>query len=134
QDTEFLVTAIDGAAPSFPSSDWQQELGDLIEVFAQQWADHPWRPAVHAAMRSTSATRRRASENTAAIAASVARLLAALTPHLDQEQRYEVAVVLVETCQTLLNLSVQDGSLNTVVVEETKRLARAYLRAVALSQ
>lgn len=134
QDTDFLVLAIDGAAPSFPSDDWQEELGDLIEVLAQQWADHPWRPAVHAAMRSTSATRRRASENTAAIGQAVGKLLAALTPHLDARQRYDVAVVLVETCQTLLNLAVQDGTLNTPIVAETKRLARAYLRSVALSQ
>jgi len=133
QDTQFLVAAIDEAGPNFPSAEWQQELEDLLELFAQLWADDPWRPAVYAAMRSTAATRRRAAQNTAAVAQAVAKLLAALTPHLDPDQRFEVAIVLVETCQTLLNLSVQDGSLNTAVVAELKRLTRAYLRSVALS-
>lgn len=133
QDTDFLVVAITEASGTFPSEQWQQEVDDLIEVMAHLWADHPWRPAVYAAMRSTAATRQRAQENTAAIGQATTGLLAPLTPDLSAEQRYDVAVVIVETCQTLLNLAVQDGTLNVRVVAEMKRLLRAYLRSVALS-
>ncbi len=133
QDTEFLVGAINEAAPTFPTEDWQQELDELIEVLAHLWADDPWRPAVYAAMRSTAATRRRAQENTAAMALATTAPLSALTPDLDEQRRYDIAVVIVETCQTLLNLAVQDGLVNEPVVRETKRMVRAYLRSVALS-
>lgn len=133
QDTDFLVTALQEAAPVFPTEDWQQETATLIEVFAHLWADHPWRPAVYSAMRSTAATRRRAREHTVAIAQAATVPLTPLTPMLGTEQRYNVAVVLVETCQTLLNLAVQDGHLDEAVVTEMKRLTKAYLRSVALS-
>lgn len=133
QDTDFLVGAINEAAPSFPTEDWQQEIDELIEVLAHLWADDPWRPAVYAAMRSTAATRLRAQENTSAIAHATTRPLSALTPHLREDRLYDIAVVIVETCQTLLNLAVQDGRLNEAVVRETKRIVRAYLRSVALS-
>lgn len=133
QDTDLLVVALAEASPVFPTENWQQETDTLIEVMAHYWADHPWRPAVYAAMRSTAATRRRAQENTAAIAAATTGALAPLTMGLTPEQRYNVAVVLVETCQTLLNLAVQDGQLNEAVVAEMKRLTRAYLRSVALA-
>ena len=132
QDTEFLVGAINEAAPAFPAADWQQELDELIEVLAQLWADDPWRPALYAAMRSTAATRLRAHENTSAMARATTAPLAALTPHLSEQRRYDIAVVIVETCQTLLNLSVQDGLLDHAVVRETKRMIKAYLRSVAL--
>ncbi len=133
-DTEFLVEALNEASPIFPAQNWQQETDTLIEVMAHLWADHPWRPAVYAAMRSTAATRRRAQEHTAAIARATTVPLAPLTPALSDQQRYNVAVVLVETCQTLLNLAVQDGGLNDAVVAEMQRLTRAYLRSVALSR
>jgi AcrR family transcriptional regulator len=132
QDTEFLVGAINEAAPAFPTEDWQQEIDELIEVLAQLWADDPWRPALYAAMRSTAATRLRAQENTSAMARATTRPLSALTPHLSEQRCYDIAVVIVETCQTLLNLSVQDGRVDHAVVRETKRMIRAYLRSVAL--
>lgn len=133
QDTEFLVAAIDQASPAFPTENWQEETDGLIEGLAHLWLDDPWRPAVYAAMRSTAATRKRAAEQTAAIATAVTQPLSPLTPGMTKKQRYNVALVLVELCQTLLNLSVQDGKINQAVVSETKRVLRAYLRSVALS-
>lgn len=41
--------------------------------------------------------------------------------------------MVVETCQTLLNLTVRDGVVNEATLRESQRLVRAYLRSVALS-
>ena len=134
QDTEFLVVAIDEVLPSFPSEDWQHLVDDLIEALAFLWSSDPSRPVVWAAMRSTAATRKRAAENTASIARAAAGLLAPLTEHLTDDQRFTVAQVTVETCQSLLNLSMASDALDREVVAELKRLVRAYLRSVALAQ
>ena len=133
QDTEFLVVAINEVLPSFPSDDWQHLADDLIEALAFLWSSDPSRPVVWAAMRSTAATRKRAAENTAAIARAATRLLGPLTKHLSDKQRFAVAEVTVETCQSLLNLAMTTGELDPDVVAENKRLIRAYLRSVALA-
>ena len=133
QDTQALVTALDEAAGNFPTQDWQQQVDHLIEYIARVWAEHPWRPAVYAAMRSTAATRQRARENSEAIARAAIRPLSALNPDLDVDRLYRVAIVIVEAGQTLLNLAVQSGTLDDAILYETKRLTRAYLRSVALS-
>lgn len=133
QDTEFLVVAINEVLPSFPSEDWQHLADDLIEALAFLWSSDASRPVVWAAMRSTAATRKRAAENTAAIARAATGLLVPLTGHLTERQRFTVAEVTVETCQSLLNLAMATGELDRDVVEENKRLMRAYLRSVALT-
>jgi AcrR family transcriptional regulator len=132
QDTDALVAALVEESGVFPAEDWQQRLDDLLAHMAAVWAADPWRPAVFAAMRSTAATRERAAEHSARLAQAVTVPLRPLTQNLTDDQRYQVALVLVETCQPLLNLTVRSGAVDRATLVEVQRLARAYLRAVAL--
>lgn len=133
QDTEAIVTALQDAAADFPTHDWQAQVDTLIAHMARVWADDRWRPAVFSAMRSTAATRERAAQNSEAIAAAAIAPLSALTPGMSRADLAEVALVVVETCQTLLNLTVRDGAVDEATLRESQRLVRAYLRSVALS-
>jgi AcrR family transcriptional regulator len=132
QDTQAIVAALETASVGFPAQDWQDLIDTLLAHMAHSWEADPWRAAVFSAMRSTAATRQRAAENTVALAVAVSKPLSALTPDLSPDQRRRVAVVLVETCQTLLHLTVQDGTLDEETLAEVQRLVRAYLRSVAL--
>lgn len=133
QDTAAIVAAINAAVADFPTPEWQAQVDRELAHMASVWAKDRWRPAVYAAMRSTAATRQRAAENSATIAAAVAPALAALSPGMPRPQVSHVALVFVETCQTLLDLTVSSGRLDRAMLLEMQRLVRAYLRSVALA-
>lgn len=132
QDTDVLVNALLNASVVFPSEDWQGLTDNVIRRMAEMWAGDPWRPAVYAAMRSTAATRELATHHNRMIAEAVTKPLAPLTAHVSDAQRMRIALVIVETCQALLHLTVQTGTMDEATLAEVQRLMRAYLRSVSI--
>jgi AcrR family transcriptional regulator len=132
RDTQALVDDLLAAATRFPTEDWQVETNHIIDIVAKHWAEDPSRRAVWLAMRSTAVTRTAAAAHFRQLAALLEPIVAELTPHLPAERRRMVAEVIVEVSQSLLHFSVSDGQPRPAMVEELKRMLRAYLRAVAL--
>ncbi|MCU0300051.1 MAG: TetR family transcriptional regulator [Candidatus Nanopelagicales bacterium] len=132
RDTQALVDDLVAAATRFPTEDWQAETNHIIDIVAKHWAEDPSRRAVWLAMRSTAVTRTAAAAHFRQLAALLEPIVAELTPHLPVERRLMVAEVIVEVSQSLLHFSVSDGQPRPAMVEELKRMLRAYLRAVAL--
>jgi AcrR family transcriptional regulator len=132
RDTQALVDDLVAAASRFPTEDWQAETNHIIDIVAKHWAEDPSRRAVWLAMRSTAATRTVAAAHFRGLATLLEPIIAELTPHLAPERRATVAEVIVEVAQSMLHFSVSDGEPRPAMVEELKRMLRAYLRAVAL--
>lgn len=131
QDTALLIDDLVANADRFTVEDWHPTVSEIIDLVARHWVEDPSRRAVWLAMRSTATTRSLAREHARAIVAVLLPVIARLADHRSAQQQATVAEVIVETAQSLLHYSVVDGESNQAIVDELKRMLRAYLRAIA---
>lgn len=131
QDTALLIDDLVANADRFTVEDWHPAVSEIIDLVARHWVEDPSRRAVWLAMRSTATTRSLAREHARAIVAVLLPVIARLADHRSAQQQATVAEVIVETAQSLLHYSVVDGESNQAIVDELKRMLRAYLRAIA---
>jgi AcrR family transcriptional regulator len=131
QDTALLIDDLVANADRFTVADWHPAVSEIIDLVARHWVEDPSRRAVWLAMRSTATTRSLAREHARAIVAVLLPVIARLADHRSAQQQATVAEVIVETAQSLLHYSVVDGESNPAIVDELKRMLRAYLRAIA---
>jgi len=118
---------LDTLAAELPTLDWLVLLDRLVDHMAQLWVNDPSRRAVWYAVQSTPATRATAAVTERELAASVAHVLAPLTPGTPRERRKIIAEVLVHVAYSMLNFSVRDGQEHAEAIIELKRLLASYL-------
>lgn len=134
QDTAAIVTELQAFAARVPTPQWPEFLEEFIDHLAKLWYNDPSRRAVWHAIQSTPATRATAAETEKPMLELIALALQVLAPAASDEQRAEIASILVHTVTSLLNFGVRDGrpdSEFSATVTEIKRMLLAYLFAVA---
>lgn len=132
RDTEALVDDLLAVASRFPTDDWLNETGRIIDLIATHWVEDPTRRAVWLAVRSTAATRPLAEAHRQALVRTLLPIIGELPCDLTEDQARTVTEAVVEMCQSLLHLSVSAGEPSPATLTELKRMLRAYLRAVVL--
>jgi AcrR family transcriptional regulator len=133
-DTRALCQILADSANEMALDDWRVVVNDLLGLVLERWVEDPSRSAVWLAMKSTSATRSMAAEQSRRVALGIAPFIAPMNPELTAPQRELSAEVIVEAVQSLLLLAFRGPEPNQAVLHEVKRVVRAYLRAVSMDR
>ncbi|MCK7638521.1 TetR/AcrR family transcriptional regulator [Corynebacterium pygosceleis] len=135
QDTAGVVAELDTFAHQVPALQWPEFLDEFIEHVSKLWHDDPSRRAVWHAIQSTPATRATAAATESEVLDIIAEAMRPLASHASEEQRRELAAILVHTASSLLNFAVRDPGIDDhrfdYTVREIKRMLVAYLFSVA---
>ncbi|AZA11984.1 TetR/AcrR family transcriptional regulator [Corynebacterium gerontici] len=127
QDTASAIAEMQRFAEQMPGIQWPMVLDELIDHLALMWRADPSRRAVWHAVQSTPATRATAAATELPLIELLGSVLKPLAPQRSDQERGDLARILVHTMTSLLNFAVTEDARFDVTVREIKRMILAYL-------
>lgn len=133
QDTASAIAEMQRFTNHMPGMQWPMVLDELIDHLALMWRADPSRRAVWHAVQSTPATRATAAATEQPLLEQLGRVLKPLAPQRSDQERGDLARILVHTMTSLLNFAVAEDARFDATVREIKRMILAYLFDAAQS-
>ena len=133
EDTAANVEELNKFSQQVPALQWPDLLDEFIDHLARMWREDPSRRAVWHAVQSTPATRYTAAATEREMLEPLSEILRPLAQGMTDEQRMELAGLLVHTVVSLLNYAIRSDDPESIdsVINEIKRMLIAYLFSVA---